>query len=137
MSIRIRRALPLLLSDQRVLFLIVGAWNTIFGYLVFCAAHFIATDLGPTPLLLLSYSISLPHAYLTQKFVVFRTTGPWVAELTRFALANSIIFGTNLAFLHVLSNFAIGSLPVLQAAYLLVAAVSSFIIHKIYSFRSK
>ncbi|QSX73634.1 GtrA family protein [Lysobacter arenosi] len=123
-------------SSEKGRFLIVGGWNTFAGYLIFAAVHLlVGASLGPTGTLVLAYCIALPQSFITQRLFVFRKRGQWRDQFGRFALSNSIIFASNLAFLPPAVRMT-GTDPLaVQAVFVVVSTVASYFIHKHYSFR--
>lgn len=122
-------------GGTRLRFLLVGAWNSAFGYLCFAALHLLAGDaLGAIGTIILAYSLSLPHAFLTQKYFVFRQHGePWM-QLVRFAIANSAVFAANLTVVPVALALSTLDPLVVQLVFVLISAVVSYVLHKHYSF---
>ncbi len=122
-------------TSEKGRFLLVGAWNTLAGYLIFIAVHFAAgSALKPIWTLVISYCVALPHSFITQRLLVFRGTGAWQGQFRRFAVTNSIVFASNLAFLP-LTIAATGLNPLAaQAGFVLASTIASYVIHKHYSF---
>jgi putative flippase GtrA len=121
--------------DQRVAFLMVGAINTVVGYVCFAGfllllgrAHYLVS-------LVLAYVIAVLIAFVLYRFVVFRVRGHVLSDLWRFATVYLTSLAVNLVLLPVLVELA--HLPILmaQALIVLVTAVMSWIGHKHFSFR--
>jgi putative flippase GtrA len=120
---------------EKFQFLAIGAWNTIAGYLAFLMVNaWAGLYCPPVVVLILSYCISLPHAFITQRLWVFQKPGPWRWQFARFASANSFVFFVNLVFLP--GAIAItGANPLLvQAVFVALSTFSSYFIHKHFSF---
>jgi putative flippase GtrA len=121
--------------DERFRFLLAGAWNTLFGLLVFALVDAVAgVALGALGTLLVAYAIALPQAFLVQKRVVFRRAGDAAAQWRRFALANSAVFALNLAL--VPPWVAASGWPPLavQAGFVTLATLASYLLHRHWSF---
>lgn len=129
------RIIARVLGDERMRFVLVGAWNTVIGYLIFVAVHLLAEKkLHPIATLLVAYAISLPQAFLTQRLMVFRSEGDWRLQFLRFASANSVIFFSNLFFLPIATT-ASGAGPLLvQACFVVVSTLASYVVHRHFSF---
>lgn len=120
---------------EKTRFLVVGAWNTAVGYLAFVMVHLMFGEmLGPSLTLVLAYCLALPHSFVTQRVFAFQARGPWRSQLARFALANSIIFAANLVFLPVAVSASGADPLVMQAVFVAVSTVLSFLAHKFFSF---
>lgn len=125
----------LLLGNERVRFLVVGGWNTVIGFLCFLLCHWlVAESMGPFGTLVLSYCIAIPHSYLTQRVLVFRSHGPWFGEFLRFLLANSAIFAANLILLPLIVAISKIDGRWVQAALVVVLTVMSYLAHRYFSF---
>jgi putative flippase GtrA len=121
--------------DQRVVFLSVGAVNTLVGFL--CFVGFLAL-LGPhlyLAVLVCSHVVSVLIAFVLYRFVVFRVRGHVLADLWRFETVYLSALGVNLVLLPGLVEIV--HLPVLlsQTLILLVTSLMSWVGHKHYSFR--
>lgn len=122
--------------DQRVAFLMVGAINTIVGYLVF--AGFLAT-VGQRwhylAALLCAHVVGVLFAFVLYRFVVFRVRGHVLADLWRFETVYLSALAVNLVLLPAFVEIA--HLPVLlaQAIIVMVTSLMSWVGHKNYSFR--
>ena len=123
------------LHDQRTRFILIGIWNTVVGYSAFVIVHLFAGQrLNAIGTLFVAYAISLPHAFLTQRLVVFHTTHYWFPQFLRFASANSVIFLANLAFLPVVIA-ATGTNPLfVQAGFVALSTLANYLAHKHFSF---
>lgn len=122
--------------SEKQRFLIVGAWNTLFGYLVFVAVHLLCGQVWhPTATLLVAYCIALPQSFLAQRLLVFRRTGnDWRVQFLRFLGSNSVIFAANLILLPLFTAVT-GTSPLFgQALFILGSTVASYLVHKHYSF---
>lgn len=132
---------------RRVLrYLIVGGWNTAFGYGVFSGLNYVLTGVIPYPYMVanvLANMISISVAYFGYKFFVFKTKGNYLREYLRTYL----VYGAScLASLGLLPIFVVlvrlaYPNPVLapyiaQAVILPVIVVMSYFGHKKYSFRT-
>ena len=120
---------------EQVLYLVVGGWNTVFGYCVWALMQFLLGDYLPyLVIVLLSWPIAVLNAYLGYRFMVFRSHGPVLRELPRFSLVYAATLVVNLAVLPI----ALATLPfniyVIQALFTVVVVVCSYLAHKYYSF---
>jgi putative flippase GtrA len=126
--------------DQRVAFLIVGAINTVVGFL--CFAGFLMTvgqlwgpPWGYLATLACAHVVAVLFAFVLYRFVVFRVRGHVLADLWRFETVYLSALAVNFLLLPVLVEIA--HLPVLlaQALIVLVTSMMSWVGHKHYSFR--
>jgi putative flippase GtrA len=121
---------------EQLLYLVVGGWNTVFGYGTWALLQYLLGDYLPyLVVLLLAWPVNVLNAYLGYRHIVFRSRGPVLKELPRFSLVYLATLVANLALLPI----ALGVLPfniyVVQAIFTGVVVVSSYLGHKYFSFR--
>lgn len=132
-------------------YLVVGGWNTIFGYCVFAGIYSLLHRYGiPTVNVywqvisaqIVSYPINITTAYLGYKLLVFKTSGNYLREW----LKSIVVYGTGLlpglvllpllvaALLHL--PHIHGSAPYIANALLVgVGAIYSFLGHRHLTFK--
>jgi len=121
---------------EQILFVVVGAWNTAFGYGVFALFYWLLQGSVPaTAILLPSYAVAFVNNFLCYKYIVFRTQGGHVGEVLRFMVVYIPVLAANLIVL----PLALRTLPlsayVVQAVYTFVVAVLSYLGLKLFAFR--
>jgi len=121
--------------DQRVAFLGVGVFNTVFGYLLFATLLQVMGQARYLVALVGAYVVSVLLAFVLHRYVVFRVRGHVLRDLWRFVTVYLVVLAVNLVVLPLLVELA--HLPVLpaQALILLITSVISWVGHKHYSFR--
>jgi putative flippase GtrA len=129
-------------------YLIVGVWNTAFGYGLFALFTYLLTGLIPLhPYIaamtasILSNVIAITVAFLGYKWFVFKTKGNYLREYFRCYLVYGAAFLANLALLPVVIavlRLTLGpraGVPYIAGAILTVGTVLiSFIGHRQFSF---
>ena len=120
---------------DHVRFLLVGAYNTGFGYAVFAGLHLLFPDLHYIAVLLASHVVSVLNAFIGYRLVVFKVRGSVLRDLFRFWLVYLVSLSFNLVALPLLVEQA--ELPVLlaQALVVVVVVVTSWFGHSRFSFR--
>ena len=135
-----RRVLYATLFDtemrQRLLYLVVGGWNTLFGFLAFSALYFLLhARLGYAIIFIASYALSMLNAYWGYKLIVFRSPGTFLQEFPRFSVVYVIALGVNLVVFPWLTR-TIGLDPYLsQAIFTVALVICTYIVNKRFSFR--
>jgi len=121
--------------DQRVAFLIVGAVNTVVGYLIFAGFLALLGQDRYLATLACAHVFSVLFAFVLYRFVVFRVRGHVLSDLWRFETVYLSALAVNFILLPLLVELA--NLPVLlaQALIVFVTSVMSWVGHKNYSFR--
>ena len=134
-------AIKRLLADQRVRYLIVGGFNTVFSLGIFTAVELLfghALDqFGLIPLVI-SYSIAIPVAFLLHRKIVFQVKGgnAWL-DFGRFVLTNGVGFGLNFVLLPI-TQIVTGLPPVIaQPLTQVFVVIVTYFMHKHFSFRRK
>jgi putative flippase GtrA len=121
---------------EQVLYLVIGGWNTVFGYGVWALMQYLLGDYLPyLVVVLLAWPIAVLNAYLGYRYVVFRSHGPVLKELPRFSLVYLVTLVVNLALLPVALSVMPFNIYVVQAFLLVVVVVCSYLSHKYFSFR--
>lgn len=121
---------------EQVLYLVVGGWNTVFGYGVWALMQYLlGNHLHYLVVVVLSWPIAVLNAYLGYRYVVFRSRGSVLRELPRFSLVYAATLVVNLALLPIALAVLPFNIYVIQALFTTVVVVSSYLGHKHFSFR--
>ena len=120
---------------QPVRFFLVGAWNTLFGYLVFIGLYAaLGRRVNYLLILVISQIVAVTNAYLSYKWGVFRTKGYGWGEYLRFWTVYLYTFAANLILLPIcVKGFGMG--PVLaQGLLTILCASASYLAHHRFTF---
>jgi putative flippase GtrA len=124
--------------DQRVAFLIVGAINTVVGYLAFAGFQLtVGQRWGYLAALTCAHVVCVLIAFVLYRFVVFRVRGHVLSDLWRFETVYLSALAINFVLLPVLVEIAHLNVYLAQALIMLVTTGMSWVGHKHYSFRRK
>jgi putative flippase GtrA len=124
--------------QQGIRYLIVGGWNTVFGFCSFAALQIAFGDqVHYLILLAIAMVFAILNAYIGYRLFVFKVRGRWIRDLGRFSLVYLSSFAANVAILPLLVE-VIG-LPVLVAQAITVTGTValSFFAHRSFSFRRR
>lgn len=73
------------LQNQKIRYILVGGWNTAFGYI---AGLIIFNSFGEVVNVIIvglaSNFLAITMSYVTNKLIVFKTAGNWISEYFRF-----------------------------------------------------
>jgi putative flippase GtrA len=120
---------------EQLLYLVVGGWNTIFGFCAWALMQYLLGDHLPyLVVVVLAWPIAVLNAYLGYRYVVFRSRGSMLRELPRFSLVYLATLVVNLALLPVALAVLPFSIYVIQALFTVVVVVCSYLGHKYFSF---
>ena len=120
---------------EQLLYLVVGGWNTVFGYAVWALLQFLLGDhLHYLVVVLIAWPIAVLNAYLGYRYLVFHSSGSILAELPRFSLVYLATLAVNLVLLPIALQVLPFSIYVVQALLTMIVVVGSYLGHKYFSF---
>jgi putative flippase GtrA len=122
--------------EQRIRYLLVGGWNTVFGFGVFALLQLtLGGSVHYEILLAVAQVLATLNAFAGYRLLVFQVTGTVLRDLARFSVVYAGAFAVNLVALPLLVE--VGGVPVLAAQAVVVAGtvVASFFAHRNFSFR--
>jgi putative flippase GtrA len=121
---------------EQLLYLTVGAWNTLFGYGVWAFLQYLLYPrVNYLVIVVLSYPIAITNAYVCYRYVVFRSHGSVLRELPRFSSVYLLTMAANLVALPILVRVLPLSLYAIQALFTIGVVILSYLGHKFFSFR--
>src|SRR3990167_5233547 len=123
--------------EQKIRYLIIGGWNTGFGYGVFATLYFIFSgSLHYLLILSISFVISVANAYIGYKLFVFRTKGNILRESLRVYFVYGVSFVFNLIMLPFLVEILGLNMYAAQAVVTIITILGSYVLHKNFSFKA-
>lgn len=125
---------------EKLRFLVVGIWNTIFSVAVLWALdHWIPYDpsnlIEKQLVLTLNWAISVTHNFFSFKLLVFRTKGNWLKEYVRMYVTYSFTFVVQSVMTQTISQLFGLSLFWANIPTIFVVTVLSYLGHKYFTFR--
>lgn len=127
-----------LLNSRKLRYLLVGGWNTIFGYFAGIGIYYLLNlDFSIWLIGLISNVICISMSFLTYKIFVFRTKGNWIVEYFRSYIVYGVmaILGIFLLWLFV-TRLAL-TIEIAQALIILSTTVISYMGHLKFTFNSR
>jgi putative flippase GtrA len=120
---------------EQLLYIVVGAWNTVFGYGVWALMQYLLGDyLHYLVIVVLAWPIAVLNAYLGYRYVVFRSRGSVLRELPRFSLVYVVALVANLVLLPIALRVLPINIYLAQAVLTTLVIVGGYVGHKYYSF---
>ncbi len=120
---------------EQLLYLVVGGWNTVFGYGAWALLQYLLGDyLHYLVVIVLAWPIAVLNAYLGYRYIVFRSRGSVLKELPRFSLVYLATLVVNLVLLPVALRVLPFNIYVVQAVFAGMVVVCSYLGHKYFSF---
>jgi putative flippase GtrA len=120
---------------EQVLYLVVGAWNTVFAYAEWALLQLLLQDhLHYLAILVLAWPPAVVNAYWCYRHFVFRSSGSVWKELPRFSLVYvATLIGGLAAFPFLLQTLPF-NIYIIQAGYTILIVVLSYLAHRFFSF---
>lgn len=124
-----------LLGRREVRFLLVGAWNTVFGFGLFVVLQLIIGNvIGYAAVLLITQVIAALQAHALQRRLVWASSLRYGPELARFALVALGQFLANLALLTIgVQVLGLAVIPAALAAGV-TTVVITYVVHAAWTF---
>ncbi|MGV8881083.1 MAG: GtrA family protein [Rhodoglobus sp.] len=129
-----------LIADERVRFLIVGAFNTFFGYGLFVAFELlVGKHTSYFVSLYGSFVIAASVAFLLHRHFTYRVTGTGniFIDFLRFQGVNFVALGVNTLVLPLFVEVFGINVLIAQALIVIITTLVSYFGHKFFSFRRR
>jgi len=124
--------------SRQLRFVAVGVWNTIFAYGVWASLQFLlGARLDYLVILVLAWPIAVLNAFVCQRRLVFRSTGPIRTELPRFSTVYVASLAASLVLLPILLQVLPFNIYVIQAGFTVAVVILSYLAHRSFSFGTK
>lgn len=123
--------------NQKLRYLLVGGFNTVFGYAIFCLFQFLFdAKLHYLIILVLVYFISVSNSFINFRFFVFRSRGHFWREYLKvnFVYLWHLIF--NIILLYILKDRMHINIFVAQFICAIILVVIVYFAHKHFSFKA-
>ena len=115
----------------KIRFLLAGALNTVIGLGTFPALYYLleSRQLHYLVILTISQVLCICFAYLTNKFLVFKTRGNYVNEFSKFITFHLSYFAVNLIVLPLMVSGLDFNPVIAQSLFAIMVIVSSYFWH--------
>ena len=122
---------------EKLRFILVGGYNTVFGYLLFVALIFLLTEKYNQLALFGSYILSSINSYLTQKYYVFATKNINFKEYLQCVTTWMGSYIINAVLLYILVDILHFNVYIMQIICLIICAVFNYVFLKHFVFCKK
>ena len=123
---------------EKINYLLVGAWNTVFGYFTFVILYFLlSARIHYMFILGFSNVLSITNAYVGYKTFVFRTRGNYIREYLRFYVVYGAAIGLNFILLPIVVEVLSVNPVIAQGIIIWLTIIFSYFGHKRFSFRKE
>jgi len=129
--------------DKKNKFVLVGLWNTFFGYLIFCILDTVLETMFTTryfaymSAMLLGQVISTINAFICHKYVTFKSElrgKKMILEFFRFCLTYVVTFSLSLVLLPIFIEIVHFHPRISGAVVMLICTIISYAGHSRFSF---
>jgi putative flippase GtrA len=123
-------------TERGIRYLLVGLFNTVFGYAFFVLLEITSGHVIPyMVVLLIAQVVSTFVAYVLYRYLVFKVRSRFWRDLVRFSLVYAGAFAVNLVLLPVMVSGFGWNVLVSQALIVGGTVIASFFAHRNFSFR--
>ncbi len=123
--------------NRELRYLLVGGFNTVFSYLIFCCFQFFLKDyLHYLLILVLVYFISVSNSFINFRFFVFRSRGNFWHEYFKVNFVYLWHLLLNMVLLYALKDYLGLNIFIAQLICALCLVVIVYFAHKHFSFKS-
>jgi len=127
-----------LISNQKVRYLITGAYNTAFGYLIFVLVfYYFSSTVNHYFLLGICHLIGTINNFFSYSTFVFKTKVTALRNYMKFNLVYLLIFLFNVIMFTLLTKVMDWNLYFSQALIVALIAVVGYILNKYFSFSNR
>ncbi|MDP2795495.1 MAG: GtrA family protein [Sulfurisoma sp.] len=122
--------------SEKARFLLIGAYNTAFGYGVFALLYvWIHQSMHYLVIAAISHLLSVTHSFLAHRYIVFRDRGRIIPAFLRFNAATAATLAFGLLAMTLLVE-VVGIAPLIsQAIVIALSTVGSYLLHRRFTFR--
>ncbi len=120
---------------EKVRFLLVGGYNTVFSYLIYALFLYMSNGTQPQIALALSFLLSSINSYLTQKIYVFNTRSNYISEYIRCLGTWSVGYLINTVLLWFFISYLEINPYVAQLLISIIISVNSYVLLKYFAFQ--
>jgi len=118
------------------MYLVVGAWNTLFAYGCFSLLYYLLHErLAPSVILAIAYVMSSLNGFLTFRYLVFAPVTHLVIEYLRYQAVYLPILALNLVVLPLALKYSDLNAYAIQALFAIFAIIAAYLGNKYFAFR--
>ena len=124
------------LRHERLLYLVVGGWNTIFTYGCFSLLYWLLNSTLPSPvILMLTYLVSSVNSFVCFRYIVFSPASRTAVEYLRFQVVYAPLLLLNMLVLPLALRYSSLNAYVIQALFACFSVVAGYLGNKYFTFR--
>lgn len=120
---------------EKLRFVIVGGWNTVFGYATFAILYgFLHERVNYLAIAVMAHAIAVVNAFVCHRLLVFKRRGSWLSTFARFNFSQITVGAIGLVGLWVLVSICRMNPLTAQLLLTVFTVVLSYLAHRHFSF---
>jgi len=120
---------------QKILYVLVGGWNTLIQYAVFSLCwYFFSDDLPAEVILLVSYLIGSVNGFLCFRYIVFKPVRHPLLEYLRFQVIYIPLLLLNMVVLPLLLKYSALNAYAIQGIWVVFVVAAGYLGNKYFTF---
>lgn len=122
--------------NEKIRFLLVGGYNTLFSYLLFCLLqHMLKGIFHYMVILLFCHLITVFNSFVNLKYFVFRSNKNFLFEYLKVNIVYAVYFVLNAILLYILKDILQVNIYIAQLICIIILTTGSYFSHKYFSFK--
>jgi putative flippase GtrA len=122
--------------NDKIRFLLVGGYNTLFSFLLFCLLQTLFKGIFHyIVILLFCHLISVFNSFITLKYFVFRSPKNFLSEYLKVNIVYGVYFVLNALLLYSLKDLLGINIYIAQLICVIILTTASYFSHKYFSFK--
>jgi putative flippase GtrA len=122
--------------NDKIRFLLVGGYNTLFSFLLFCLLQTLLSGIFHyIVILLFCHLISVFNSFVSLKYFVFRSPKNFLNEYLKVNIVYAVYFVLNALLLYSLKDLLGINIYIAQLLCVIILTVASYFSHKYFSFK--
>jgi putative flippase GtrA len=121
---------------DKVMYLVVGAWNMLFAYGCFSLLYYLLHEHVPSPgILAVAYAIASTNGFFAMRYLVFKPVTHPLIEYLRYQVVYVPLFAVNLVVLPLSLKYSDLNAYATQALFSVFAVIAGYLGSKYFAFR--
>jgi putative flippase GtrA len=122
--------------NDKIRFLLVGGYNTLFSFSLFCLLQTLFGSIFHYIIILLfCHLISVFNSFVSLKYFVFRSPKNFLNEYLKVNIVYAIYFVLNATLLYVQKDLLEVNIYIAQFICIIILTIASYFSHKYFSFK--
>ncbi|MDR0484891.1 MAG: GtrA family protein [Alphaproteobacteria bacterium] len=123
---------------QFIRFIIVGGYNTVFGWLVFSLFYYLwGNNLHYAIILIFAFIVGILNNFILFKIFVFKTKGNWLQEGVSTYISYAFLYPVNYLILFITINMYGMSAYMGQGIAVIIMPIITYFVLKIFAFKKR